>query len=132
MLEARLKNADIPYLHLETKHNEQERYEMWHDTFPKKDHKVFLSTLQLGGESINLACAQYLIFLDRDWSPKNMMQAVGRVYRPGQTGIPEVIYINARNSIDSRIKGLLDIKGKWFHQVFGDKDKENGNGNGDD
>ena len=132
LLEARLKDADIPFLHLETKHNEQERYEMWHDTFPKKDHKVFMSTLQLGGESINLACAQYLIFLDRDWSPKNMMQAVGRVYRPGQTGIPEVIYINARNSIDSRIKGLLDIKGKWFHQVFGDKDKDNGNGNGDD
>jgi SNF2 family DNA or RNA helicase len=134
LLEARLEKADIPYLHLETKHNEQERYEMWHDTFPKKEHKVFMSTLQLGGESINLACAQYLIFLDRDWSPKNMMQAVGRVYRPGQTGIPEVIYINAKNSIDTRIKNLLDVKGKWFKQVFGDPDKngdDDENGNGD-
>jgi len=129
LLEKRLEKADIPYLHLETKHNEQERYEMWHDTFPKKEHKVFMSTLQLGGESINLSAAQYMIFLDRDWSPKNMMQAVGRIYRPGQEGVPEIIYINARNSIDRRIKGLLDVKGKWFYQVFGDKDE---NGNGDD
>jgi SNF2 family DNA or RNA helicase len=102
---------------------------MWHDTFPMKEHKVFMSTLQLGGESINLACAQYMIFLDRDWSPKNMLQAVGRIYRPGQTGIPEVIYIDARNSIDARMKGLLDIKGKWFQQVFGKKDAD---ANGDD
>jgi len=129
LLEKRLQKAEVPYLHLETKANEEQRYEMWHDTFPKKEHKVFMSTLQLGGESINLACAQYMIFLDRDWSPKNMLQAVGRIYRPGQTGIPEIINIDARNSIDARMKGLLDIKGKWFKQVFGKKDE---NGNGDD
>jgi SNF2 family DNA or RNA helicase len=130
LLETRLQNADVPYLHLKTEHNEEERYRMWHDTFPSKEHKVFMSTLQLGGESINLACASYLIFLDRDWSPKNMLQAVGRVYRPGQTEVPEVIYIDARSSIDGRMKGLLDIKGKWFTMVFGDKDK-NGDSNGD-
>lgn len=128
LLETRLEKADVPYLHLKTEHNEEQRYQMWHDTFPQKEHKVFMSTLQLGGESINLACAQYMIFLDRDWSPKNMLQAVGRIYRPGQTGIPEIIYIDARNSIDARMKGLLDIKGKWFQQVFGKKD-DNGDNN---
>ena len=72
-----------------------------------------MSTLQLGGESINLACAQYMIFLDRDWSPKNMLQAVGRIYRPGQTGIAEIIYIDAINSIDRRMKGC------WKSRVIG-------------
>jgi SNF2 family DNA or RNA helicase len=63
-----------------------------------------------------------MIFLDRSWSPKDMAQAVGRIYRPGQTGIPEIIYINAKNSIDQRMKGLLNLKGKWFKQVFREPD----------
>ena len=120
LLEKRLEKANIPYLHMQQKHNDQQRYEMWHDTFPIKQHKVFLSTLALGGESINLACAQYLIFLDRSWSPKDMMQAVGRVYRPGQKGIPEIIYINAKSTVDSYVKKRLDTKGKWFNEIFGD------------
>ena len=49
-----------------------------------------------------------------------MMQAVGRVYRPGQEGAVEVIHINARNTTDSYVKGKLDIKGKWFDEIFGD------------
>jgi len=120
LLEKRFEKAGIPYLHLQVQMNEQKRYEMWHDTFPKKQHRVLMSTLALGGESINLACAQYLIFLDRSWSPKDMMQAIGRVYRPGQTGVPEIIYINAKGTVDSYVKSKLDKKVGWFNDIFGD------------
>jgi SNF2 family DNA or RNA helicase len=81
---------------------------------------VFLSTLDLGGESINLTQAQYIIFLDRSWSPAKMLQAVGRVYRPGQTGAVEVIHINSKSTVDSYVKLKLDTKGKWFDDIFGD------------
>jgi len=128
LLEERFKEAEIPYIHLQASHSEQERYRLWHDEFPKGEHRVFMSTLQLGGESINLTPAQYLIFLDRDWSPKNMMQAVGRVYRPGQENVPEIIYINAVNSIDQRISNLLSVKGKWFNAVFGPEQKDEDDG----
>jgi SNF2 family DNA or RNA helicase len=120
LLSVRLEQEGIPFLHMQQKHSDDERYRLWHDIFPRKDHSVFLSTLALGGESINLASAQYLIFLDRSWSPKDMMQAVGRVYRPGQKAVPEIIYINAKGTVDNYIKRRLDTKGKWFHEIFGD------------
>jgi len=120
LLEARLEKAGIKYLHMEQSHSERQRYTMWHDVFPNGDHKVFMSTLALGGESINLSCAQYLIFLDKSWSPKDMMQAVGRVYRPGQTGAVEVIYINAKGTVDRYVQSKLTTKGKWFDEIFGD------------
>lgn len=120
LLERRLDKAGIGYLHMEQKHSEEKRYHMWHDAFRQPQNKVFLSTLALGGESINLSCAQYLIFLDRSWSPKDMLQAIGRVYRPGQQGTAEIIYINARRTVDSYVKSKLDRKEKWFDEIFAD------------
>lgn len=120
LLKVRLDKAGIGYVHMEEKHSESERYRIWHDKFRQPENQVFLSTLALGGESINLSCAQYLIFLDRSWSPKDMMQAIGRVYRPGQEHACEVIHINARNTVDSYVKKKLDVKEGWFHEIFGD------------
>lgn len=121
LLEARLEKANIPYLHLKATMNEKDRYRLWHDEFPKKEHRVFMSSLQLGAESINLACAERAIFLDRSWSPKDNMQAIGRIYRPGQTGQAQIIYIDSKNTVDSRVLQLNNIKGSWFKDVFEDE-----------
>lgn len=121
LLEARLKDKKVPYLHMEAKHNDEQRYKMWHDLFPGPDYQVFLSTLDLGGESINLTPAQYCVFLDRSWSPRANNQAVGRVYRPGQTEAAELIYINARKTTDQRIEGVNALKTGWFTEIFGDE-----------
>jgi SNF2 family DNA or RNA helicase len=120
LLKVRLDKANIGYVHMEERHSESERYRIWHDLFRQPENQVFLSTLALGGESINLSCAQYLIFLDRSWSPKDMMQAVGRVYRPGQEHACEVIYINARRTVDTYVKKKIDDKAGWFNEIFGD------------
>lgn len=120
LLKVRLDKARINYVHMMQSDNEDMRYRKWSYEFRKEHNKVFLSTLALGGESINLTCAQYLIFLDRSWSPAQMMQAVGRVYRPGQKNAVEVIYINAKGTIDAYVKSKLDIKGKWFDVIFND------------
>jgi SNF2 family DNA or RNA helicase len=119
LLKVRLDKAGISYIHMEQRHSENERYRLWHDLFPKGEHKVFLSTLDLGGESINLSCAKYVVMLDRSWSPAKMNQAIGRVHRPGQKGTVEVIYINARNTVDSYVKLKLDKKHGWFKEIFG-------------
>ena len=84
------------------------------------ENQVFLSTLDLGGESINLTCAQYLIFLDRSWSPAKMQQAIGRVYRPGQKNAVEVIYITAKGTVDSYVLSKLVTKENWFNDIFGE------------
>lgn len=119
LLETRFKNAGISYLRLLQAHTDDERYKLWHDIFPAKDHQVFLTGIQLGGESINLSSAQYCIFLDRSWSPKDNKQAVGRVYRPGQVNVPEVIHINAIDSTDQRVERTNLTKEGWFAQIFG-------------
>jgi SNF2 family DNA or RNA helicase len=124
LLKARFdKKPDLyPYIHMKVEDNDAERYRKWHDEFPKRNHRVFMSTLQLGGESINLTPASYCIFLDRSWSPKDNMQAVGRVYRPGQKRAVEVIHINARKTTDQRIERSTNEKMGWFKQIFGEDD----------
>ena len=120
LLQKRLDDKGIGYVRMLQSDNENVRYDKWSRQFRLPEKKVFLSTLALGGESINLTCAQYLIFLDRSWSPKDMLQAVGRVYRPGQEGAVEVIHINARNTTDAYVLSKLNLKEKWFNEIFGD------------
>lgn len=119
LLKVRLDKKKIPYIHMETKHNDEERYRLWHDLWPQPIHRVFMSTLDLGGESINLTPGQYCVFLDRSWSPRANNQAIGRVYRPGQTEAVELIYINARKTTDQRIEKVNITKTGWFKEVFG-------------
>jgi SNF2-related domain/Helicase conserved C-terminal domain len=129
LMEARLKKANIPYLRLLPEMNEKTRYELWHDIWTKKEHQVFLSTLAVGSESINLASANRAIFLDQAWSPAMNKQAIGRIYRPGQTGVAQLIYVRAENTVDYRVLGAITEKLGWFKQIFGadevdDEDEE--------
>lgn len=123
LLKVRLDKANISYIHMEEKDSDATRYEKWHDLFPKQTHQVFLSTLQLGSESINLSSAHYAIFLDRSWSPKDNNQGVARIYRPGQTGQANIIHINAVKTTDQRVEKANEIKGSWFDAIFGDEDE---------
>lgn len=118
LLQKRLEKKDIPYLWMKEDHDDAERYEMWHDTWPKKEHRVFMCTLQLGSESINLSSAKYCVFLDRSWSPKDNNQGVSRIYRPGQTETAQIIHINALKTTDQRVEKVNQIKEGWFREVF--------------
>ena len=109
------------YIHLDVKDGDIERYRKWHEEFPKMKHRVFMSTLQLGGESINLTPAHHVVFLDRSWSPKDNQQGIGRIRRPGQTSQPVVININARNTTDQYIEKVNDMKHGWFKEIFGNE-----------
>jgi SNF2 family DNA or RNA helicase len=48
------------------------------------------------------------------------MQAVGRMYRPGQEGQTQIIHINAKDTTDKRIRRTNEIKTGWFKEIFGD------------
>jgi hypothetical protein len=119
LLKGRLTKAKIPYLHLRAEMNEQQRFEMWKETFPAKKHQVFMCTLDVGSESINLTSAHRAIFLDQHWSPAKNKQAIGRVFRPGQTQPAQLIYIRARNTVDYRVLDAVNTKHGWFMQIFG-------------
>lgn len=112
----------IPYIHLRQQDNDQQRYNKWAIEFPKKEHQVFLSTLQLGSESISLTSASTCIFLDRSWSPKDNSQGESRVWRPGQEEVANIIHINAKETVDRRVRQTVERKGKWFTEIFGNED----------
>lgn len=124
LLQQRMEKKDIPYLWMKASHDDNERYELWHNTWPKKEHRVFMSTLQLGSESINLSSAKYCVFLDRSWSPKDNNQGVSRIYRPGQTETAQIIHINANKTTDQRVERVNQIKNGWFRDVFGEGEEE--------
>lgn len=122
LLKARLEKAEVPYIHMDVSDNDEERYKKWFVEFPKKEHKVFMSTLQLGGESINLTSARHVVFLDRSWSPKDNSQGIGRIRRPGQEGQPVVINIEANGTTDQKLEHVNAVKQGWFNEVFGNED----------
>ena len=127
LLKARLEKAGITYIHMTADMNDKQRYELWKPDGPWWTQKaqVFLSTLDLGAESINLAAAHRAIFLDQHWSPAKNKQAIGRIYRPGQTGAAQLIYIRARGTVDYRVLDAVNEKHGWFRQIFGkDEDDE--------
>lgn len=130
LLQARLEKAnrnaiemgfepEYPYLWMKAEDDDNLRYEKWARLFPSMQYKIFMSTVQLGGESINLTPARHCVFLDRSWSPKDNMQAIGRIRRPGQEGQPVVIHINARNTTDGYVKAVNELKQGWFDEIFG-------------
>jgi SNF2-related domain/Helicase conserved C-terminal domain len=125
LLGKRLKKKGIPFLHLDAAMSDKQRYELWYETWPLKQHQVFLCTLAVGSESINLATAHRAIFLDQSWSPAQNKQAIGRIYRPGQTGVAQLIYIRAENTVDYRVLDTVNQKHGWFRQVFGIADDNN-------
>src|SRR6266576_999761 len=114
-------NPEYPYIWMKESHSDQERFNMWNNLFASLEYRVFMSTLQLGGESITLTPAKHVIFLDRSWSPKDNSQGIGRIRRPGQEGQPVVININARNTVDSYIHAVNNMKQGWFNEIFGEE-----------
>ena len=132
LLKARLEKAKIPYLHMTADMSETKRFDLWHEKWNTGEYQVFLCTLGVGSESINLSAAHRAIFLDQDWSPAKNKQAIGRIYRPGQTGAAQLIYIRAENTVDYRVLDKVNEKHGWFKAIFGAQQGDDDNGDDDD
>lgn len=115
----KLIDKGIPYIWMQSKDNDDVRMEKWLKTWPKKEHQVFMSTVALGGESIDLTSASYIAFLDLSWSPKDNNQARDRIWRPGQKGVPVVIRFFAKDTVDHYVFNKLVTKQRWFDEIFG-------------
>lgn len=121
LLQERLDKKGIKWIRLLPTDSDTQRYDKWAVEFPKKNHQVFLSTIKLGGESIDLTSASYVVLLDLDWAPMNNDQAIERVWRPGydaSKGAPIVIRFFAEDTIDQRMLDTNETKKGWFAQIF--------------
>lgn len=136
LLQKRLDKVGIKWMRLRVNDNDSQRYLKWGVEFPKKNHQVFLSTIKLGGESIDLTSASYVALLDLDWAPMNNEQAIARVWRPGydsSKGAPICLRFFAEDTVDQIMLDTNEEKLDWFNAIFGEhdpmelEDKENWN-----
>lgn len=73
---------------------------------------VFLATMAVGGEGINLQVsgADVMIFNDLPWTPKTMLQSEDRLYRMGQKKNVNIYRLMFDSHIEGMILALLEKK----------------------
>jgi SNF2 family DNA or RNA helicase len=84
-----------------------------------------LLTIAAGGEGITLTRASVAVFLQRDWSPIRMEQALARNYRIGSeqhSSILRVDYVTPESVEDAQM-GALRSKSNMLEQVVRDKEQ---------
>lgn len=95
------------------------------DNFQEKDDSsVFLATWQKMGTGITLTRASYAIFLDTPWTAGVYEQAQDRIHRIG-TKKPVFIYnLICKDSVDERVKEIVDDKAAISDYMIDDKISE--------
>ena len=89
------------------------------DTFTYNEYcRLFLGTIQAGGEGINLQVADTLIFVDKMWSPAMNDQAEARIHRIGQKNNVNIISLGIENTVDYYVEKVLTEKKDIISKVM--------------
>ncbi len=72
-----------------------------------KKTKIFFGNILAAGTAITLTAAKQVIFIENDWVPGNNQQAADRAHRIGQKESVNVRHITIKDSLDSKIMGVL-------------------------
>lgn len=78
------------------------------DTF-RRDKQMLIST-DAGGEGLNLQCAHIVINFDLTWNPMKIEQRIGRADRIGQTADVQVYNFILADTIENRVRTVLEEK----------------------
>jgi SWI/SNF-related matrix-associated actin-dependent regulator 1 of chromatin subfamily A len=91
----------------------------------KSSVKIFFGGIKSAGIGITLTAASNVLFLDYSWVPADHEQAADRCHRIGQTAESISIYqLYAKNSIDEKMKNLLESKKAIFSKLFDEQIEE--------
>jgi HJR/Mrr/RecB family endonuclease len=82
-----------------------------------QDTPILLASVRSGGEGLNLAEASYVVHFDHWWNPAVMWQAEDRAHRPGQKNSVNIYSYWMMDTIDERIREILDRKGLLIENV---------------
>lgn len=89
-----------------------------------KNECQFLVTTDSGGEGINLQFCHVMINYDLPWNPMKIEQRIGRIDRIGQTNDVKIFNFVLENTIEEKVRSVLDDKLNLIAAEFGD-DKKN-------
>jgi SNF2 family DNA or RNA helicase len=82
--------------------------------------RVLIASLRVAGFGLNLQAARRAIFLESDWTPAALDQAVARLYRAGQTRPVHVSLLSVADSIDQRVAAIVARKRVVINQLLGE------------
>ena len=74
-----------------------------------------------GSESINLQCAEVIIFFDLVFNPQQIAQIEDRLHRQGQKATVNVIRLIAKDTVEDRVLAILDEKKELFDDIVEDE-----------
>jgi SNF2 family DNA or RNA helicase len=79
--------------------------------------QVMVLSLRAGGQGLNLQAASYVFHFDRWWNPAVEDQATDRSHRLGQRLPVHVYSYTIENSIEERIRDILEEKRELFERI---------------
>jgi len=79
--------------------------------------RVFIASTRAAGVGLTLTAAHDVVFVEPDWVPADIMQAVDRVHRIGQDQPVTVSFLVLDNSLDSRVMSAVVAKLKVTEEV---------------
>lgn len=113
-----LSEKNITFLILSGKNKESNiRYSILKEFKNNKSIKVLLIT-KVCNQGISLVEANHIIILAPGWTPWPEIQAIHRLYRPGQQKNVKVLYFIIKNSIEEYIMKLSFHKLELSHGLF--------------
>lgn len=83
-----------------------------------KDTRILIST-DAGGEGLNLQFCHVVINYDIPWNPMRLEQRIGRVDRIGQSHIVRAVNFVFENSVEHRVREVLEQKLAVIFEEFG-------------
>lgn len=88
-----------------------------------QDYQFLIST-DSGGEGINLQFCHVMINYDLPWNPMKIEQRIGRIDRIGQEKDVLIFNFILQDTIEERVRDILDHKLDLIAQEFGDDKKK--------
>lgn len=82
--------------------------------------KVLVASITAAGVAITLTRGHHAIFVESDWTPSLILQAIDRQHRLGQEHPVEVLMMVALETLDEYIQARLSAKGTTLERVLGD------------
>lgn len=86
-----------------------------------ESHKVMLATTAKMGTGITLNRASYAIFIDAPWTAAQCEQCEDRIHRIGSKDPVFIYYLWARNTIDERVREIVETKEAMADYIIDDK-----------
>ncbi|MEV0250666.1 SNF2-related protein [Nocardia sp. NPDC050712] len=91
-----------------------ERQRLIEEFTARREPAALLSQIEAGGVGLNVQAASVVIIAEPQWKPATEDQAIARAHRMGQTRPVQVHRLLAKDSVDERMREILEHKQLLF------------------